>query len=146
MLKPETILLVEDEALISMLLERQLLNLGCSLVEKVSSGEAALASAAIRRPDLVFMDIKIATDIDGCKGAPQRIDAPNRKRVGSMTAARLLCQAHPGIRVAFMTAYGTPLLRAEAQTVNPLIFLEKPLSLSDLELVLGLYARDQTRR
>ena len=128
MLKPETILLVEDEALISMLLERQLLNLGCSLVEKVSSGEAALASAAIRRPDLVFMDIHLATDMDG------------------VTAARLLCQAHPGIRVAFMTAYGTPLLRAEAQTVNPLIFLEKPLSLSDLELVLGLYARDQTRR
>jgi CheY-like chemotaxis protein len=119
-----TILLVEDEALIAMLLERQLRNLGCAQIRKEATGEAALASLETAGADLVLMDIHLAAELDGIQ------------------TARLMRQRHPALRIAFMTAYGTVALREAALSVQPVAFLEKPLARNDLGDLLALAAKD----
>ncbi|MGK7903367.1 MAG: ATP-binding protein [Hormoscilla sp.] len=63
------IMIVEDELLIAKGLSRKLKKLDYTVVDIVSSGEAALESAAVNQPDLILMDIAIKGDWDGIETA-----------------------------------------------------------------------------
>lgn len=65
------ILIVEDELLIAHNLARILKKMGYQVVTIVSSGEAAIQSAAEYRPDLILMDIVIKGAINGIEAARQ---------------------------------------------------------------------------
>lgn len=73
------VLIVEDEGLIAEELGERLSRLGMTVVATVDSADAAVASAAELRPDLVLMDIRIRGDRDGVQAATdiaRTIDVP----------------------------------------------------------------------
>jgi signal transduction histidine kinase len=63
------ILIVEDELLIARSLARKLQGLGYTVVDIVSSGEAAIQSAEQLKPDIILMDIVIKGEVDGIETA-----------------------------------------------------------------------------
>ncbi len=66
------------------------------------------------------MDIRLAGEMDG------------------LEAARRIAAALPAASIVFMTAYGTPEIKAEAARIPHLAFLEKPLSKEAVAGALGL--------
>jgi CheY-like chemotaxis protein len=62
-------LIVEDETLVAWHLESVLQDLGFTICEIVSTGSEAIAKAAADRPDVIFMDVNLADDIDGVEAA-----------------------------------------------------------------------------
>ena len=65
------ILIVEDEAVTSVMLEKTLNELGYDVVGSAFDGEEALELAKEKRPDLALMDIRIQGDMDGIETARQ---------------------------------------------------------------------------
>ena len=59
------IVLVEDEFIIAMVLEKQLQKFGYDLAAKVTNGKDAIEAVKTHQPDLIIMDIKIDGDMDG---------------------------------------------------------------------------------
>ena len=62
-------LIVEDETLVAWHLESVLQDLGFAVCEIVSTGSEAIAKAAADKPDVIFMDVNLADDIDGVEAA-----------------------------------------------------------------------------
>lgn len=74
-----SILVVEDEIIVAMDLERRLKNLGYTVIGAVDSGEEAITFALEKQPDLVLMDIHLKGSVDGISAAEQiknRLDIP----------------------------------------------------------------------
>ena len=65
----ETILIVEDNAIVAFALQRSLTRLGYRVLEPVDSGETAVSSALEQRPQLVLMDIGLEGEMDGVAAA-----------------------------------------------------------------------------
>lgn len=59
------VLIVEDDMIISMVLERMITKLGLTVVDKVIAGRQAVERARQYDPDLILMDIQLKDDIDG---------------------------------------------------------------------------------
>jgi CheY-like chemotaxis protein len=70
-LPPLRVMIVEDETIIAMDMQRKIRQLGCDVVARVVSGEQAVEQAAQLKPDLVLMDIKLRGKIDGITAAKQ---------------------------------------------------------------------------
>lgn len=102
------ILIVEDEVISAMALERMLADIGCSVVGSVSTGEDAVERAGRERPDIVAMDIRLAGKMDG-------IDAASR------------IMAEFGTPIVFMTGYDDPDTKERALRLKPLGFMTKPI-------------------
>jgi len=118
MSKAPSILIVEDEAILAMTLERMLIRLGCDVCAKAASGEDAIRIYSERLPDLVLLDIQLRTSMTGIE------------------VARILRSRFGAINLAFMTAYGTEEIRAEADTIQPLAILKKPIGESAVKALL----------
>lgn len=65
------ILIVEDEAVTSVLLEKTLKELGYEVVGSAFDGSEAIALTRDKKPDIILMDIRIQGDIDGIETAKQ---------------------------------------------------------------------------
>jgi CheY-like chemotaxis protein len=65
------ILIVEDEAVTSVMLEKTLKELGYEVVGSAFDGREAIEIAREKRPDLILMDIRIQGDMDGIETAKQ---------------------------------------------------------------------------
>ena len=106
---PLRILIVEDDGVHALYLESHIRKLGYEVVDTVASGPQAIAAVAAHHPDIVFMDVKLAGDMDGIEAA-QRIhkefDIPS----------------------VFVTGLTDPETRARIVQVNPLELLPKPLT------------------
>ena len=63
------ILVVEDEAITGMDIQRRLKNLGYIVPVVVSSGEDAIKKVKENNPDLVLMDINLKGEMDGIEAA-----------------------------------------------------------------------------
>jgi CheY-like chemotaxis protein len=66
---PMRILIVEDERLVSLDLQRRLQRLGHVVVGVAASGEEAIAHAQRFQPDLVLMDVHLRGTMDGIEAA-----------------------------------------------------------------------------
>ncbi|MBA3699547.1 MAG: PAS domain S-box protein [Planctomycetes bacterium] len=86
MRNPPEILIVEDDATTAMLVEIQLKALGYRVMGTVASGEAALSLAALRRPDLVLMDVMLNGAMDGVEAAKQLLHSGHAMPVVFLTA------------------------------------------------------------
>jgi len=111
---PLTILVVEDEHIISLAMEMHITKLGHRVGARVTSGEAALEALDNARADLVLMDIHLDGQLDGIE------------------TTRLI-RERGGPPVAYATAYTDPETRARALSTKPLAFLPKPVSPADIE-------------
>ncbi len=107
------ILIVEDEGIIAMRLERLLTHLGYEIVGMASRGEEALRRAAEQPPDLVLMDIQLAGDLDGVE-----------------TASRM--QAWLDAPIIYLSAHPERMVMEETQRTQPYGFLSKPVQNQEL--------------
>jgi PAS domain S-box-containing protein len=123
------ILIVEDEGIIALMLQRLLTKLGYEVTAMVSSGESAIQSAAEQPPDLVLMDIRLAGTLDGIE-----------------TAARI--RARRDVPVIYLSAYAEEIVMAEVQHTQPYGFLSKPIRDQELAFAveMALYKHQMEMR
>lgn len=112
------VLIVEDEFFISLDTKAQLEAMGHTVVGIAVSADQAVMFADRERPDVVLMDIRLIGPRDGIEAAGE------------------ICTRF-GIGSIFVTANSDPGTRHRAQAVQPVAFLEKPLTQLRLRTALG---------
>jgi CheY-like chemotaxis protein len=115
------ILIVEDERLIALELQRRLTQLGYTVVGIVASGPQAITAAHQLHPDLVLMDIRLQGEMDGIEAA-------------------LRIQTNRPTPIVYLTAYVDDSTMQRAQATSPWGFLRKPFHVRDLQAILHQYA------
>lgn len=112
-MKSKKVLIVEDEMIIAMLIERMVTNLGHEVINKVSTGEKAVDIALEQHPDLILMDIRLKGELDG-------IDAMSR-----------IQQERP-VPVIYISGNSDLAHKKKIETTEYIDFLSKPITQSDL--------------
>jgi len=112
------ILIVEDERLIALDLQRRLTQLGYTVVGNVAAGAQAITAACQLQPDLILMDIRLQGDMDGIDAALQ-------------------IQADRLVPIIYLTAYVDESTVQRAQATSPWGFLRKPFHVRDLQAILN---------
>lgn len=109
------ILIVEDEAMIYMLLRSYLSTAGFSICPNAPDRDSALDIYFREKPDIVIMDINLARGTNGIDTAVE------------------MKKNRPEIPVIFLTGYDEPEIRDRAlREVDPLDYLTKPVVLPEL--------------
>jgi CheY-like chemotaxis protein len=111
------ILIVEDERLIAVDLQRRLTRLGYAVVALAASGAEAVQKALALCPDAVLMDIRLQGDMDGVEAAQQ-------------------IHASTAIPVVFMTAYVDEDTQQRIRATSPWSCLYKPFATNEVQSVL----------
>ncbi len=109
----ERILIVEDEKIIALDLQRRLERFGFSVVGLAASGSEAIELAEKSEPDIILMDIRLEGDMDG-------IEASKHIR------------ARFAIPVIFLTAYTDERTLERAKEVEPFGYILKPFKEREL--------------
>jgi diguanylate cyclase (GGDEF)-like protein/PAS domain S-box-containing protein len=109
----ENILIVEDEKIIALDLQRRLERFGYSVVGMASDGPEAIRLATERSPDIILMDIMLAGSMDGIEASKQ-------------------IRAQLGIPVIFLTAYTDEKTLERAKEVEPFGYILKPFKEREL--------------
>jgi DNA-binding NarL/FixJ family response regulator len=107
MTHPLRVLIVEDQYLVAHDCEHHLRSAGFDCVGLAGTAEEAVELAERQHPDLVVMDIRLATRVDGVEAA---IDIFKRF----------------GIRSIFTSGHADSATREEARPAHPLGWLVKP--------------------
>jgi len=106
------ILIVEDEQVIAMDLQKTISNFGYNVLSTVSSGEEALRLMAENKPNLVIMDILLEGDLNGIE-------------TGVIISERY------NIPIIYITAYAKEILLRSKITESS-TFLVKPFNENEL--------------
>lgn len=112
-MKDKKVLIVEDEMIIALLIERMVTNLGHEVIGKVTSGEDAISEALKYEPDLILMDIRLKGEIDG-------IEAMSRIR------------EKKEIPVIYISGNTDAIHQNKIDESEYIEFLSKPITISDL--------------
>lgn len=107
------VLIVEDEAMIAMMLQLELEQSGYTAIGAASTADGAVALQKSTQPDLILMDIRLADRSSG-------LDAARRIRAESR------------VPIIFLTGYDTLERSAEVEALKPSVILPKPIDLEDL--------------
>jgi chemotaxis response regulator CheB len=113
------VLIVEDERIVALNLERQLTDLGYRVVGSVASGEEALRLAATALPDVILMDIQLGGRMTG-------------------TEAGEALWTQLGVPIVYATAYSDEKTLAESRASMPYGFVVKPYRAAQLHATLQL--------
>ena len=113
------ILVVEDEAVTAMDMQRRLKHLGYNVPVVVSSGEEAIKNIKENHPDLVLMDINLNNEMDG-------IDAASK------------IHSFSDIPVIYMTAYSDDKTLERAKITEPFGYLIKPFKDREVNITIEL--------
>jgi CheY-like chemotaxis protein len=108
------VLIVEDEFIIALLVERQLRKLGHEVCGKATSGLQAIETLKITPCDFILMDIKINGSLDG---------------IETMKEIRRFSN----IPVVYVTGNSDPRTRDRASGTNPSGYLIKPIEFVELD-------------
>lgn len=107
------LLIAEDEAMIALELESMVQELGHEVVGIARTADEAVRLAAMHRPDLVLMDIRLARG-DGIEAA-------------------IAIRARHDIPAVFMTAHSDAETRRRAMEAAPFDYLVKPIGRAEVE-------------
>jgi len=110
------ILVVDDEIIIARNLQQLLQSIGHTVLEVACTGEDAIEKSALVKPDLIFMDIRLAGKMDGIEAAQEIY-----KRFA--------------IPVIFVTAYADEATLDRAKGLAPYGYLVKPVSERDIKII-----------
>jgi CheY-like chemotaxis protein len=121
------VLIVEDQALIALSLAADLTAMGCDVVGRAASGEAAIEMARRNAPDVVVMDVQLVGHMDGIEAA-------------------VLIKAECAPRLVFITAYADGPDRVRMEALAPVAILGKPYHPSELNLAVNVASRRRLRR
>ncbi|TAL35346.1 MAG: PAS domain S-box protein [Spirochaetes bacterium] len=126
---PAKILVVEDEQIIAQFVTEALERLGYLPVGSVDNGEAAIAAARDRRPDIILMDIRLRGGMDG-------IEAARRIR------------AERDVPIIYVTSNADQDTVEAARDTEPSGYLNKPINERDLltNVDSALYKHSMERR
>lgn len=113
------ILIVEDDAITAMYLERRLNKLGYSVSAIVGCGEEAVEKVKENPPDLVLMDIVLKGEIDGIE-----------------TAQKM--RTHFDVAIIFLTAHANKDRLERTKLVYPFGFIFKPVEDEDLGVAIEM--------
>ncbi len=102
------ILIVEDEAIIALELQKQLESMGYQVTSLVASGEEAVLMAQEEKPDLVLMDITLSGRTSGIEAASQ-------------------IRTNSSIPVIYLTAHSNEETLKRATQTDPYGYLIKPV-------------------
>ncbi len=106
---PPKILIVEDQYFVAVDCELHLRSAGMECVGLATTAASALDLAERERPDLIIMDIRLASRADG-------------------VAAAIVIYERLGIRCIFTSAHADELTHKEAERAHPLAWVDKPYS------------------
>jgi DNA-binding NtrC family response regulator len=122
------ILIVEDEAVVALDIERRVRDLGYAVAGTAAAAEDALRIAERERPDLVLMDIRLRGIMDGIEAGRQ-------------------IRSQWGIPVIYLTAHADEATLQRAKETAPHGYLLKPFDEQKLrvalEMALARHERDQ---
>ncbi|MEA2096358.1 MAG: response regulator [Candidatus Cloacimonadota bacterium] len=107
------ILLAEDELLIAQYLKIELELNGYTICNFVASGEEAIEITKEEKSDIILIDIHLSGKMDGIEAARQIV-------------------ALKDISIIFMTGYNEVAIYKQAQKINPVAYLEKPIEVHDI--------------
>ncbi|MBW9051098.1 response regulator [Rhizobium mesosinicum] len=126
---PASVVVVEDDRIVSRDIQHQLKRLGYTVVGTAVSGEEAVSEVARTKPDIVLMDIRLEGDVDGVVAADTI-----RERFR--------------IPVIFLTAYADDETVSRASRSEPFGYLLKPFEESQLRtaIEMALYKHAAERR
>ncbi|WP_243394794.1 response regulator [Leptospira adleri] len=117
-MKPEIkILIVEDEFLTALLMQKELKRVGYKITEHVSTGQSAIDSVKNNPPDVILMDINLGGAIDGIGAAKQ-------------------IRSSQSIPVIFVTGYTDKETKEKAQSIDPLGYLIKPVEINQIKEII----------
>ncbi|MFQ5600101.1 MAG: sigma 54-interacting transcriptional regulator [Candidatus Krumholzibacteriia bacterium] len=125
-MKGRRILIVEDETIVRLHLQRILTDLGCVVTGMAGTAAEALDSCAQDPPDLVLMDIRLPGDRDG-------IDLGGELR------------ARYGVAVVFVTAYADRETVGRSQEVGAVGYIVKPFNKAEVGAVLATAFAEHVR-
>lgn len=122
------ILVVEDEKVVAWDIRRDLQRIGYEVVDTVDTAEAALKAVEDFKPDLIFMDIRLAGAEDGIAAA---------QSIG----------VYFDIPIIYLTAYADDITLRRATASNPYGYLIKPFRAEQLHTAIqvGLQRHRQER-
>lgn len=127
---PKTrIMIVEDESITAMGLEKRLTKQGYEVVAVIASGEEAVQRAKETFPDLVLMDIMLEGEMDGVEAAG-------------------LITSHLDIPIIYLTAYADENTLLRAKVTKPFAYLLKPFQERELLITIemALYKHAMERK
>jgi len=113
-MQTKKVLIVEDELIISLLIERMVNNLGHQVIEKVSSGEAAINVVQQHDIDIILMDIRLQGEINGIE---------TMKKI----------REQQDIPVIYISGNTDKLHQDQVESGEYIEFLSKPITLSELD-------------
>lgn len=116
-----SVLIVEDEFVVSLDLKNMLEDLGHQVLATVSRGEDVVPTAIRQKPDLVLMDIRLAGVMTG-------------------TEAAVLLKQQMDVPVVFLTAYCDETVLLEAERSFPHGYLVKPFDRRELAATIRMAA------
>ena len=123
----ESILIVEDEAIVAEEMREQLLEEGFRVDAVANSGEEAVRLAVETLPDVVLMDIRLRGGMDGVEAA---------RRIHQTT----------GAPVVYVTAYPDVFIRDPAQMQRPRLCVTKPFHARDLRAIIDAALAESRQR
>jgi PAS domain S-box-containing protein len=107
------ILIVEDETIVAKNIEQKLINAGYEVTGTAITAEEAIKSAKNTSPDLVLMDIKLKSEMDGIK------------------AAQVIRKSF-GLPIIYLTSYTDDETFQRAKLTEPFGYLIKPFDIKEL--------------
>ena len=113
------ILIVEDEAIIASVIARALKKFGYKVIDILNTGEAAVAEALQKKPDLILMDIRLQGAVDGI-------------------AAAELIQEQMDIPIIYLTAYADEPTLERAKKTKPYGYIPKPFQEIELKTTIEM--------
>jgi len=119
MITEKQILVVEDEVITAMDIQKRLINLGYKVPAMVSSGNEAIIKVKENKPDLVLMDINLNGEMDG-------IEATSK------------IHSFSDIPVIYLTAYSDDITLARAKITEPYAYIVKPFKDRELQINLEI--------
>lgn len=101
------IMVVEDEGIVAFDLKQTLERLGYKVISMAASGVEAIEKADDHKPDMILMDIKLKSALDG------------------IDTAQIISYRHR-IPIIYLTSYDNDDIRKRAETTPAAAFLLKP--------------------
>jgi CheY-like chemotaxis protein len=113
------ILIVEDDVIISQIIELQLIKLGYNVSGKAANGQDAITLTNKTNPNAIFMDIFLDGNMDGIE------------------AAKIIREKF-NIPIIFITGYSDDNILERIRTIQSAQFILKPFTNEDLRIALKL--------
>jgi two-component system cell cycle sensor histidine kinase/response regulator CckA len=113
------ILIVEDESIIASVISAALKKFDYQVADILNSGEAAVAAALRKKPDLILMDIRLHGEVDGIAAA-ERI------------------QEKMDIPIIYLTAYADEPTLERAKKTRPYGYIPKPFQEIELKTTIEM--------